>query len=711
MSHPGADFLHLNRDGEWPGFSRRNLDVDGDGELSLASLPALDASEEIDTSGAGAGDGPEGLAVAPDGAVFWTGPSEIGRTVFRRDPCDGHCAPLPLDPDAELDDPRGLAVHPGRGALLIADRGRDRIVLVALDSLQLIGVWGGSGGGPGELDGPTGLAVGDDGTVHVVDGGNGRVQRLSAGGAPLASYTEATDPVAIAVAGEALWIVDGAERALIRHHPQGASERMPLDLGGPSALAAKAGALYAGDAVAERAVRIDPADARTVGEARGYTGHVAALAIGDDLWLHPGGGARPRRLALHGATVRRGILWGGPISLGDDPHAWTRLAAVGGIDSGRATLFVHASDDPAGPPDPDPAGLREANGGFAAPWTRIGDGGPDGLVRRTSKLLWVGVLFASDGRPPGPRIGQLRISFDQVGYEEHLPVIYRAPEKIDLEGSGPEPLERFLALFESHFRDVEASIDDLRRLFDPASTPSEWIEWLASWLAEPLDEAWPEGRKRALIASAFERAAWRGTAVGLRRNLAERLGIRASVEEPHAQTGWWTLAPGDPEPGAARLGITTRLPASEPNGAVLDRSAVVDGSQLIEDEDVGEPLFWRTAYQFSVVLPRAQVSAPATRDRVEELVGREKPAHTLHCLRLVDPGLTVGYQALLGVDTLLGDGSAVPSRLGERSGPLAIEGHRPIEVGAGRLGVTTRLAAGVEPPDNQMRREEKPWAS
>jgi phage tail-like protein len=728
MSSPGADFLYLNRDGRWPGFAWRSLEATAEGALRLTSLPALAADADFARPLLAAmppPDGPAGLAVAPDGTVFWT--DAAGGRLFLRDPCDGEERPVPLDPDAALVEPRGLAVHPGRGALVIADAGAHRLLLVALGSYNLVDVWGGPGNTPGRFDRPTGVAVDAEGALYVVEADSARVQKLDARGAVDASFEAAVAasapslarPVAVAVDGERVWVLDAAPPALFAFDLEGAlDDELELTIAEPAGLAVVGGALYVGDNAGRRLVRIDPDDGHSFGDARAVSGPVAALATADDdLWLHPGGAASPVRLAREGGAVRQGVLWGGPVALAGEPHTWQRLHALGDASGGRLTFFVNTGM--AMPPDPDPARLGDPDGGFdPAAWRRLGDGVGDAFVGERSQRLWIGLLLVGDGRR-GPTVEQLRISFDEEGYAQYLPAIYRVPDKVS-----PQPppqsrdtLERFLALFESFFDDVEGEIGDLRRLFDPASAPADWLDWLAGWLALELEEGWPEAKKRRILAGAFAAYAWKGTARGLARALRDRLGVAASVEEPHAQIDWWVLPP-DGGGSGSRLGLSTRLAAASPQGAVLDHSATLDGSHLIEEEDLGEPLFTGTAYQFSVTLPRAQASTPAALAAVRELVEREKPAHTSYQLCFVDPGIRVGYQALLGVDTIVGGGPPSASRLGEATGTALVLGGEPAgRIGGSRVGVSTRLASGTAAHSSKVRTgasrpatEEKSWA-
>ena len=48
--------------------------------------------------------------------------------------------------------------------------------------------WGAEGDGPGEFQSPNGVAIAPDGTILVLDAGNGRVQRLAPDGTPVGSF-------------------------------------------------------------------------------------------------------------------------------------------------------------------------------------------------------------------------------------------------------------------------------------------------------------------------------------------------------------------------------------------------------------------------------------------------------------------------------------------------------------------------------------------
>ena len=145
------------------------------------------------------------------------------------------------------------------------------------------------------------------------------------------------------------------------------------------------------------------------------------------------------------------------------------------------------------------------------------------------------------------------VEYNHATYLEHLPAIY-----LNQLACG-DFLLRLLSLVESLFKDVEASIEDLSKLFDPLIAPKEFLPWLAGWLALELDEDWDEQTARQIIASAFEMYGRRGTVEGLGEALRLFAGVNAIIEEPILTAAWWAL-PGEAsncgcaKPGACKGG-------------------------------------------------------------------------------------------------------------------------------------------------------------
>lgn len=729
-------FFYLNAEGRWPKFERRGLEAGDGGALRLGSLPRLEGELPAEIAGLREPPAPSGLAVAPDGTVYWSDPE--AHRILAINPCDRSRRPVPCaggegSAPTELDDPRGLLVHLGRRALVVADAGNHRLQLFALGSFQLVDVWGGPGTEPGRFDTPQSLAADGAGNVYVADAGNFRVQKLDAAGRVIPAFWKEAQgeapelrPSEVAVAGEGdeteVHVLDAERDEIAVFDAEGQLRRtVPLPAPVRAMGIALGGGTFLGDNASRRLLRLYP-DGSLAGEAPGYEGPVAALAADrrGGLWLLPGGGVSPLRLGAAGGFVKSGVLWGGPFGALGRPLAWHRLRALGAVREPRTRFrfFVFTSDGDE--PPPPPVAADGGPGSFdESPWRALPQDLPDALVGGApAQRLWVGVQLGSDGGA-SPRLEQLRIDFDHETYTQYLPAVYakRAPD--------PGVLDRFLSLFESLFVDVESEIARLDRLFDPWAAPAGWLEELAGWLALDLEEDWSEEKKRRAIAQAFAAYAWRGTARGLREAIRFRTGVEARIEEPLLHAAWWSLPEGGagedtPATAMSILGFTTALAPAEPQGAVLGTSAVFDQSHLITAQELGTPLFEETAHRFTVGIYDFQAHEPETLRRVRAVVESEKPAHTTYQLCVIGPRLRVGFQARIGVDTVVGGGGPPsPSRLGEpESGGagVTLAGELPARLGEGsRIGRTARLGDGVVHSSNGLSTagqdpEEEPWS-
>jgi hypothetical protein len=131
---------------------------------------------------------------------------------------------------------------------------------------------------------------------------------------------------------------------------------------------------------------------------------------------------------------------------------------------------------------------------------------------------------------------------------------------------------------------------------------------------------------------------------------------------------------------------------AEAQGAVVGTTAVLDQSHLITDSDFGVPLFEDVAFQFSVLVYRGQVNCPATLAQVQSVIEQEKPAHTTSQLCILEPEMRVGFQARVGIDTIVA-GEPPAMRLGDTPGlgvATVLGGQAAGRVGSrSRLGQTT----------------------
>ena len=748
------NFFYLNREGRWPGFRMSGLELHKDGVLHLSSLPLFAGALPGAIQSAPVPNGPAGLAIDAGGTIYFSDPdNNRARRILG---CDGSSCSVPCmgtgRGSAALNTPRGLLIPPHRQALFVADSGNNRIQILALDTFELVEIWGqsnpnatGPGSQPGQFDTPWSLAADSAGNVYVVDYGNQRVQKFDAIGQVVPSFCAnvqasgvLTEPAGIAVREQdgAIWVfvIDASTAEILIFDTTGkpvldahGDSRVlkDLHLTQPMGIAAAGDALYVGDNASERVLRYQIGDTIDyVGVAIGYQGPVAALLLdpAGDLWVHTGDSFTPNKLAARGGFGTLGALWldpKKPLTVPGRSVLWHRLKALAGMLPANAhlDLYAYVSNDLSQFPAVDPG----APNPFSDPkWqsihytanldvTDLFIGAPAATPpvtpdSRKTKYLWVGALFSGDGTA-SPELRQLRVEFDYPSYAQFLPAIYRNNANCG------QFLDRLLSLFESFFSGVEGEIDALPALFDPAAVPKGFLPWLAGCLGLDLDDNWSEQEQREIIARIFELSGKRGTAESLRESLRLFAGVDAIIEEPLLNVAWWALpssdsccqscaqaagATGTTWQGAQNslLGWTTMLAPAQAQGAVVGTSAVLDQSQLITDEQFGSPLFTDVAYQFSVQVYRSAVMAPGAMAGIRAIVDQEKPAHTSYQLCIIDPLFRVGFQGRVGIDTVV----AGPPRslsLGTSQGlgeDTVLAGPPPSLLGTdSRLGVTLRL--------------------
>ena len=691
-------FFYLNRDNVWADFESRGLERDADGGLHLYRLPLLEG-EPSATSLLTTPTLPAGLTFDERGNIYYT----VDQVIMKIDSCADTPDPLPCiggegDRAGRFNQPSTVIYHPMRQALFVADSRNHRIQIFDVETGQLIGMLGQSdpisagkaGAEPGHFDTPIALALDSEGSIYVAD--KRRVQKFSWRGKLISRFSRSRfeKPTAIAVdgLGEAtrIYVLDGK---VVRVFNRDGGVERSIGRGllqQPMGLAVRQGAVYVGDN-SKRCILKFTTEGELIGVAEGYVGTVAALTLSDSLWVHTG--EKVLRLALEGAYARRGALWGGPfgkLDSDDEPVRWNRLKAIASLPDTNAHLqfYVYVSDHPKADDDPKAAPPPPDENGFdSSVWCALEEDMFDGLLQAfhdgdgipympTARCIWLGALFSGEGRSSA-HLHQLRIDYDHAGYIEHLPAIY---------GNTPERpmLERFLALFESGFTDLEDQIAQLDRHFDPDGAPADGLAWLASWLDLELDERWSEARKRQAIREAFSVYQKRGTVEGLRQMLRFRAGVDAHIDVPIQQAAVWALPADNRSAGATslRLGVNTMLASAEPQGAVVGTTAVLDHSHLIRQDDYAMPLFDELAHRFTVQVYRGQVGNDDL-GRLQTLIEREKPAHTAFELCIIEPTMRLGFQARIGIDTVLA--GAIPP---EQASVGTIGKHR-------QVGIRTRL--------------------
>ena len=696
------DYRYLNRGNRWLDFTWDGLELTTDGALQLTALPVASPPVTIppDTP---APDAPAGVAVVPGGDVYISDPA--GSRVFVADGCDATlheaCGP------GELHSPRGLAYHRPRRALLVADSGSGRVLLVDLGTHQLVETWTG-------FTDPRSLAVDPAGDVYVADHGTRQVRKLDQFGRNRhwSRTPDDVTPSEVTVRPDGTVVVLDATSGQVYEIDAIGRPLADWDSGlhRPMGLATRGTATYIGDNEQRQLLVFGPGGP-PVGSAYGWSGPVAAVGIGShaEMYVHSGGSAAPSVLAGTGAYRTGGVAWGGPFvnpSIQRQPWHLVRAALT---QSGPGTHFqLYLSTQQTQPPV-DPA----ADDPFSDPGWHSLPVAPDAaetlFAGQPLGTVWVGLQLRGEGLAT-PVLSQIRIDFAHRTLLRNLPAIYREdpasavttnvqgvgtssrpglmpsgnPAKVCGHRTSRQFLARWLTLFESGFDSEHELVEGLAALFDPAAAHPRFLQWLAGWLALELPETWPVPRQRQAIAGAFTSYAARGTAAGLVEALHTELGLTAVVEEPIVHSGWWALPDDDPAPAQAELsvlGVSTVLAATEPQGAVLGSTAVLDGSTLSPQEEYARALFADVAHQFTVRLYRGAAFSDRALSDANALVARHAPAHAAYHVCVVEPGLRVGVQSRIGIDAIIGDPTAADKALDAASGGLVLGGEAPRRLG------------------------------
>ena len=324
------------------------------------------------------------------------------------------------------------------------------------------------------------------------------------------------------------------------------------------------------------------------------------------------------------------------------------------------------------------------------------------------RFLWLRLELRGDGSNT-PRIDCIRIEFPRISLRRYLPAVFGE------DAGGANFTDRFLSIFDTTFRSVEKQIDESARNFDPLSTPAktdpqtglDFLTWLASWIGATIDRQLPLAKRRQVLKRAAGLYILRGTLVGLRRQLLFFLGMEPETNccrhdqplkqcipapancvpveqrpchwEPppiileHYQLRRWLFV------GSGKLGDQAVLWGRRVvNRSQLDESAQVGQTQLLTTQDPFRDPFHVYAHKFSAFVPACYGQSDALRKSLENLIENERPAHTQYQLVFVEPRFRIGFQSMIGLDSVVGRYPATGVTLNQTPlGELRFSHNRP----------------------------------
>lgn len=354
----------------------------------------------------------------------------------------------------------------------------------------------------------------------------------------------------------------------------------------------------------------------------------------------------------------------------------------------------------------------------ATSWQRCvltGDDNPDCLVQSgPGQYLWLRVTLRSNGIA-SPLIRSIKAFYPRVSYLQYLPAVYQ--EDTDSRLFLDRFLSIFQSEFEDFDRQIdemyrlfdpmsvsEAHFDWLASwlglLIQPDSLIDERCryECVTEQPCQPRPECptdsedatgdnqsplleWTIERKRELLKKAFDSYRRRGTVNGLETVIKDHTGAHFARVLEHFRLRRWPVLSVIAKTAVDNDPCTPQQPPQKgPCGEALQDYKInlpLDGTvrlwsrdfykrlQLTSYSQVGyfrlvgtpepilEPFDWG-AHRFTVFFPASPYSVAETTQKVQQVVEREKPAHTQAELCPVLPRLRVGVQATVGADAVVG---------------------------------------------------------
>lgn len=142
------------------------------------------------------------------------------------------------------------------------------------------------------------------------------------------------------------------------------------------------------------------------------------------------------------------------------------------------------------------------------------------------RYLWFLAEVYQQGEEP-VWLGKIQIFFPKQTWLPYLPQIY------DRTSKGDTFLERYLALFQSLYEDMNEEIAEIPSYLDPETAKEDILAWIAGWTGIPDVSLWPAGKLRHLMRHAGKLYKYRGTVFGTAEIIRLYTDSRPFIAEQH----------------------------------------------------------------------------------------------------------------------------------------------------------------------------------
>lgn len=278
-----------------------------------------------------------------------------------------------------------------------------------------------------------------------------------------------------------------------------------------------------------------------------------------------------------------------------------------------------------------------------------GDEKRDALFIKDTKgrYLWFKIILSGNEKL-SPVVKSVTVFFPRISYLDYLPGVYQE------DSVSKRLLERFLAIFESIFYEIDFTIDHISRYFDTSGAPAEFLSWLGSWLDVSMDEDWPEDKKRLFIRNAMSLYKKRGTRECLEESIELFTGKKPFVVEKFQAAKACKCNISQP----CDDGKTISFPSQKRIFFPPDDIRVKDCHENKTSGDEGKEellidrLYGTERFSFCVLLPGPDLDETA-RSRLMRIIDEQKPAHTSYELKVLKPMFYLDMHTYLEVNTVV----------------------------------------------------------
>lgn len=206
-------------------------------------------------------------------------------------------------------------------------------------------------------------------------------------------------------------------------------------------------------------------------------------------------------------------------------------------------------------------------------------------------------------------IEKIQIYFPRQSWIPYLPEIYQSEDKNMF-------FERFLAVFQTMYEEVNEEIQNVPYLLDIDNTGKEFLEWLAKWLDISESYVWSREQLRSLMKNAIRLYKIRGT----RQAVREFVKLYTNGDEPY-----------------------------------IIENFQIKQYQTKENEALLEHLYGNDPYRFQVIVKEEDVPTVREYQTLIKIIEEVKPAYMELELIVLKPYIFLNQHTYMGMNSVLGE--------------------------------------------------------